>query len=283
MEGASVPRLSSQSGEEIDFDGITLACVEYEEGPVGLTYVQFGSFARCFADVGRGGWPVTISSQSSFQKQFVSGICVCGGSAMGLEAACGIQSELFRRTGQIPSLNAAVIYSRNLNENRVFPDREMGVFAYNNRSKCLPASGQVGAGCSASKGQGVVYEELKDGVKVLCIVVNNAVGQVFVDGKAMTAASKDAPVPGRNTTVTIFVTNVILDNDALKQLACQVHCSMAISIRPFNTFMDGDAFYACSTGTKELPETLQSGPELIRLFCDFSDIVTKAIKKSVVP
>lgn len=51
----------------------------------------------------------------------------------------------------------------------------------------------------------------------------------------------------KNTTLTLVVTNLFLNNYELNRLAIQVHASMARVIQPFNTFEDGDILYAVST------------------------------------
>lgn len=51
----------------------------------------------------------------------------------------------------------------------------------------------------------------------------------------------------KNTTLTLVVTNLILNNHELNRLAVQVHASIGRAIQPFNTFQDGDILYAVST------------------------------------
>ena len=57
--------------------------------------------------------------------------------------------------------------------------------------------------------------------------------------------------PGHNTTLTVVVTNQKLAN--MRQVARQVHSSMARAIDPFHTFADGDILYFASTRELENP------------------------------
>lgn len=54
--------------------------------------------------------------------------------------------------------------------------------------------------------------------------------------------------PSRNTTLTAVVTNKLIAQAALTQMARQVHASMARAIQPFHTARDGDVLFALSTG-----------------------------------
>ena len=78
--------------------------------------------------------------------------------------------------------NGAIIYSGNLGQdNKIYPDKDLGRFAFNQSDNKL-YSGQVGAGLAASHGQGWSYKNI-DGIKVLALVVNNALGVVYKDNK----------------------------------------------------------------------------------------------------
>ena len=70
---------------------------------------------------------------------------------------------------------------------------------------------------------------------------------------------------GKNTTITVLMTNLKLDSDELKQMAHQVNASMGIMIRPFNTLFDGDIFYSCSTETLTKPKNFNSS-KLLYIF-----------------
>ena len=277
-----VPSLSrSPQLINVDLDDIKFACCEYSEAPVGLTYIDFGQHgAKVYMDV-RGGWPAYIHSLSTNDKQYSSGICIAGGSILGLESMSGIVAEYFKQSNykSWPGINGAVIYSQNLNHNKIYPDKNLGRFAYQNLSKTL-SSGAVGAGVSASKGQGANYVITDSGIKILAIVVNNAIGTVYENGLIKKAGiDQNNLCVGNHTTITVLVTNLELDGDELKQCAHQIHCSMAETIRPFNTFFDGDIFYACSTGTYK--KSSCDSTFLLNLYVQMSEVVKQAILNSV--
>src|SRR5207244_8316497 len=58
------------------------------------------------------------------------------------------------------------------------------------------------------------------------------------------------PPPG-NTTLTVVVTDQALDARSLRQLAAQVHASMARAIQPFHALVDGDVLFAATTAEAE--------------------------------
>ena len=273
-----VPKLSqSDNSVTVDLDDIKFCCCEYEEGPVGLTYINFGKTrAKVYMDI-RGGWPAYINGLSTNEKQFIDGICIAGGSILGLEATTGVTAEWLKQTEykSFPGINGSIIYSGNLATNKIYPDKELGRFAYKNLSNVL-YSGQVGAGQTAAKGQGIAYNELPNGIKILAIVVNNALGAVYKNNDVI--SKNNIPDIGKNTTITVVITNLLMDSDELKQMAHQVNCSMAETIRPFNTFADGDVFYACSTCTKPLKLDTK---KMIKLYMEMSNVVKDAILKSV--
>lgn len=272
-----IPKLSkSKSTIKIDFDDISVSQVEYTEGPVGITLIIFKNPVKVYMDV-RGGWPAYLNGLSTNTKQTIDGICLVGGSILGLEAVCGIMSETLIKCKNWKSINGAVIYSRNLYNNKIYPDKNLGIFAYNNLNNIL-YNGQVGAGQTAAKGQGWYYHKLNK-IKILGLVVNNAIGDIYKNNKKIFSHFNFSEIDiNKNTTLTVLITNLKLDNDELKQLSHQVHSSMAETIRPFNTFFDGDIFYACST------ETIQnkySSKDLIKFYMLCSNVIKKAIYNSL--
>jgi len=149
------PKLSKSDNKiSLNFKDVKVAQVEYSEGPVGLTYIDFPKGARVYMDV-RGGWPAYLNALSTNEKQHIGGINISGGSCLGLESTTGIIAEDFKNNKykDWKGVNGAIIYSQNLIKNRIYPDKELGRFAYQNFGKTL-YNGQVGAGQSAQNGQG---------------------------------------------------------------------------------------------------------------------------------
>jgi len=127
----------------------------------------------------------------------VHAVVLAGGSAYGLEAACGVmryleQIEVGLDMGEarVPIVPAAVLYDLNTGSADIRPDAAMG------RTACMLAQkqvtqGPVGAGCGATVGKlipgaqpqqsgvGTASITLQEGVTVGAIVAVNAVGDVF--------------------------------------------------------------------------------------------------------
>jgi 6-aminohexanoate-oligomer endohydrolase len=266
---------------KLNFPDIIVSQCEYSEGPCGLTFIRCDDGFRVHKEI-RGGWPGHIDCLSTNEKQTIYGINIAGGSLLGLESTTGLTAEGFKKMNykDWPGYNGAIIYSGNLGHNKIYPDKELGRFAYNQSDKSL-YSGQVGAGLSASHGQGWSYKEIED-IKVLALVVNNALGVVYKDNKVHhypfgEENYLDNLEAGKNTTIIVVLTNLDLDSHDLKQMNQQLNVSIGETIRPFNTLTDGDIFYACST--KKIKKELNSF-QRIKLFNEFSNVLKDAILNS---
>ncbi len=280
-----VPKNStSKNFIKLEFPDISVSQCEYSEGPVGLTFINFLSGAKVCMET-RGGWPAYIDCLSTNEKQMISGINIAGGSLLGLESTTGITAECLKKYGykRWAGYNGAIIFSGNLAINKIYPDKELGRFAYSQSDDKL-YNGQVGAGLSASHGQGWGYKKLKDGSEVLALVVNNAVGSVYKNDKIIhnPKGNKEPYLPmkdeKKNTTIIVVVTNLKLDNDELKQMNQQMNVSIGESIRPFNTFTDGDIFYTCST--QKINKKYDYWNR-IEFFVECSNVLKEAILNSI--
>lgn len=276
-----IPKISeSKNFTLLSFPNISVSQVEYSEGPVGMTFIKFNNLAKVNMEI-RGGWPGYISCLSNNDKQLLAGINICGGSLLGLESTTGLTAESLKSNNYSYFLgfNSAVIYSKNLNYNKIYPDKQLGRFAYQNFTNKL-YNGQVGAGLSASHGQGWAQKEIND-IKILCLVVNNALGDVYNNNIIIHNAYKNDEINyniSQNTTIVVLIINLDLDNDELKQMSNQVNATIGKSIRPFNTLLDGDIFYTCST--KEI-QKIYTSLEFINIFSSCSEVVEEAIMNSI--
>jgi L-aminopeptidase/D-esterase-like protein len=277
------------SGEVIEFDfaGLRVGVAEYAEGPTGCTVFSFPGGATGLSDV-RGGAPGTILSH---REGWVDAICLAGGSIYGLEAAAGVSAELLARKGydtdwdNIGIVSGAVIFDFNQHRvNRaVYPDKKLGRAALNASRPGWFPTGARGAGACATVGKWLKdrYESERAGqgaafhqtgaAKVAVFTVVNSVGAIVGrDGRAVRGhldpstgqrhrvgdvvdfkgASPPQPPPG-NTTLTVVVINQKTGLRELRQLARQVHASMARAIDPFHTISDGDVLYAVTTNAVE--------------------------------
>ena len=169
-----------------NWEDILISNVYYQEGPVGLTLIDFPKGVTIYEDV-RGGDPARIVYNSiNFQRKCHS-ICIAGGSILGLESMTGVTAEKFKQTNytNFTGLCGSIIYSYNLLENSIYPDKELGRFAVTKLKKNLLYNGKIGAGISACYGLGSSFFEFENGIKLLAIVVNNATGNIFKDGKCI--------------------------------------------------------------------------------------------------
>jgi L-aminopeptidase/D-esterase-like protein len=266
---------------ELDFPGLRIGVAEYDEGPTGCTVFHFVDGATCATDV-RGGSPGTIGGH-----EWVSAICLAGGSLYGLEAASGVAAELFAARDfavgwlDIATVSGAIVFDYGRRGNSIYPDKELGRTAFRAAREGSFPLGARGAGRSATVGktfglgegepggQGAAFRRLGP-TRVAVFTVVNAVGAVvdrqgqvvrghldsatgerraLVEGVEERVADGRPvhPLPG-NTTLTVVVTNQTLDRRVLQQLGRQVHASLARAIQPFHALVDGDVLYAVSTG-----------------------------------
>lgn len=275
---------TSKNFIELNFPDIKVGQCAYSDGPVGLTFIQFQKGARMYKEK-RGGWPADIDMLSANDKQMIGGINIAGGSILGLESTTGIIAESLKQSGYKGwwGVNGAIIYSGNLDNNKIYPDKELGRFAFTQSDDKL-FNGQVGAGLSASHGQGWGFKQFSNGMKILALCVNNALGSVYKDNEPVHhphGAKKphlDKIKFGKNTTIICLVTNVDLDIDELRQLNHQVNVSVGESIRPFNTLTDGDILYTCST--RKIKHKFSLG-QAIKFFDECSQVLKEAILNSI--
>jgi L-aminopeptidase/D-esterase-like protein len=258
-----------------EFPGLRIGVAEYEDGPTGCTVFHFTGGAMVERDV-RGGSPGTFGD-----LDWVDAICLAGGSLYGLEACTGVAAELFELRGYdtgwtaIADVTGAIIFDFGPRENAIYPDKELGRTALRAAREGSFPLGQRGAGRSATVGKTFGFELAEPGgqggafrqvgeTRIAVFTVVNAVGAVVDrDGNvvrghlAPTGARRtlvegiEARVTGGNTTLTVVATNQKLDRWLLRQLARQVHTSMARAIHPFHALTDGDVLFAATTSEVE--------------------------------
>lgn len=297
---------------EFTFPAMKIGVGEYKEGPTGCTAFLFNSSVSCAVDV-RGGSSCTVllDGWETGDAQ-VDGICFAGGSVCGIEAIGGVATTLFsRRPGaeaweKLPRVMGAIIYDFRPRQNSIFPDKALGQFAVEHAREGWFPLGPHGAGCSAScgkgpefnlwevTGQGAAFAKLPN-TSVLVFTVVNSIGAI-VDRSGQTvrghfdrksgkhhsfesvvsAADLKGSIPKEsNTTLTLLVTDQKLRPFVLRQLARQVHSSMARAINPFHTIRDGDVFFAVST-----QETDCSAQETDMMFARASELAWDAVLNS---
>jgi L-aminopeptidase/D-esterase-like protein len=302
-----------------DFPGLRIGTAEYPEGPTGVTVFHFPE--RVFGAVDtRGGAPgssLTQALQTGFGK-FVNAIVFCGGSTYGLEAASGVATGLLRSGaasgdwGHVAVVPAAALFDFKGRHNTIYPDRDLGLAAFEATHEGRFPLGARGAGafvhCGSffgesfmeRSGQGAAFLDLGS-TRLAVFTVVNARGVIIDRGGRVIAGNRDISgsrisvatalgsgrPPANNllgdgltdsTTLTLVVTNRVLEQNQLLRLAIETHSSMARAIQPFHTSRDGDTLFAVTTANCEAGD-----PHVDRLSVYASELAWDAVLNSVLP
>lgn len=270
-----------------DFPALEIGVAEYAEGPTGCTVFHFPRGAYAYTDI-RGGAPGILLAR---EYGWIHALCLAGGSLYGLEAATGVSAELFARRGyatgwrDIVVVSGAILFDYGPRGNAIYPDKALGRAALRAATAGRFPLGAHGAGATAtvgksfgfegreSAGQGGAFRQVGPTRLAVFSVVNavgalvDRAGQVvrgYRDPQTGQRRSLDAGLTARlaqpgdpagpgNTTLTVVVINQRMDQRGLRQLARQVHTSMARAIQPFHTPADGDILYAVTTEEVDNP------------------------------
>jgi len=262
-----------------EIEGIKVGVCSDRDAATGVTVVLVEEGARAAVDV-RGSAPGTR----------VQAVVLAGGSAFGLDAACGVMRYLEERGRgfvvgplSVPIVPAAILFDLLIGDMNVRPDAEMGYRACLNASAGPVPEGSVGAGTGATVGK--IYgpfQAVKSGqgsascrcgkLIVAALVAVNAFGDVFDrEGRLlagprnpetgvmertaglMTAVRGDFP---GNTTLGVVATNGNFSREALRKIAQMAQNGLARSIWPVHTMWDGDIIFSLSTGKEEADVSL---------------------------
>jgi L-aminopeptidase/D-esterase-like protein len=273
-----------------DFPGLEVGVAEYDEGPTGCTVFVFPRGATMVADI-RGGSPGTMLSHREgwvdaicLAGGSVYGFEAAAGVSCELLAAKRYDTD-WMNIAIVPS---AVIFDFNSRrKNRaIHPDKRLGRAAFRARREGAFPPGARGAGRCATVGkwlkgrfqpepggQGAAFHQSGEARVAVFTVVNSVGAIVGRDGRVVRghldqdtgehrrvaevaplsgAEGRPEPTPG-NTTLTLAVTNQTIPAGELRQVARQVHASMARAIDPFHTVHDGDVLYAVTTNQVDPP------------------------------
>ena len=145
-----------------DVPGVLVGHAEDRNGLTGCTVVLVKDGAVAGVDV-RGSAPGTRETDLMRPCNLVNeahAIMLAGGSAYGLDAACGGMRFLEEEGvgfdtgfGVVPIVGGAVIFDLDIGNPKARPDCEMGYLACKNASSRLQAEGNVGAGIGATVGK----------------------------------------------------------------------------------------------------------------------------------
>jgi L-aminopeptidase/D-esterase-like protein len=274
-----------------DVPGISVGNAQDPEAKTGVTVIlPPKSGAKAGLHIG-GSAPSTRQMDSLNPLHVVDrihAVCLCGGSAFGLDAAGGVLSALaadkigFQVGGKtIPIVPAAAVFDLNLAS--ATPDKDLGRVAYLNASSGPVAQGSVGAGMGASVGKLFgIQQAMKGGlgsasvstgrIIVGALVVVNAYGDILDLSGAIMAGARSAPdsldfadsasilssgaavsrtLSVENTTLAVVATNAALDKLTASRIAAQATLGLGRVIRPFHSHIDGDLTVVLSVGNEE--------------------------------
>ncbi len=259
----------------------------------GCTVILCGNDAVGGVDVrgsANGSCEIDVLSPSHVAAN-VHAILLAGGSAFGLEAACGVRRALEKRGvgfafggAHVPIVSGAILFDLGIGKAGVRPDREMGEKAVSAANDLAVMEGNVGAGTGATIGKifgmtqamkggiGSASLTLGSGVMVAALVAVNALGDVldpetgrivagarkspqsreFVNSAAAMRHGVGPAMVGRgNTTLAVVATNARFDKVQTNKIAALASLGVARTISPVNTMSDGDMTFAISTGKEK--------------------------------
>lgn len=270
---------------KMEISGFLVGTAQDEKALTGVSVILAPKGAAAGCDV-RGNAPGTretdlLKSEKTIDK--IHAVVLSGGSAFGLESACGVMDYLeeagigFDVPGaKVPIVAGAVLFDLAVGDPKVRPDKDMGYRAAKSASREVE-SGNVGGGCGATVGKlngfdsvmkgGTGYCELqgKGGLRVGAYVCVNACGEVYegeeilagvlnkegtkiLPARELMMGQERASLRGANTTIGCIITNASLTKAQCNRVAQTAHNGYALSIRPVHTSMDGDTVFCMASG-----------------------------------
>ncbi len=191
---------SGSQGSITDVPGISAGHADNQQARTGCTVVLCGDEGAVAGVDVRGGAPGTRETdllEPAALVERVHAVVLSGGSAFGLDAACGVMRFLEERgigfdarVARVPIVPSAVIFDLAVGDPNTRPDARMGYRACENASRDPLPEGQVGAGAGASIGKllgpenaspggvGTASAKVPGGACVGALVVVNAFGDV---------------------------------------------------------------------------------------------------------
>ncbi|MBC5809856.1 MAG: P1 family peptidase [Candidatus Eremiobacteraeota bacterium] len=286
--------MNETRGSIVDVTGIRVGHAQDDRARTGCTVVLMPDVgAVCGVDV-RGSAPGTRETDllaPTAHVEVVHALVLTGGSAFGLDSACGVMQFLEERgrgyrVGKwiVPIVPAAVIFDLFTGDGAIRPSRAMGYLAADSATSAPCAEGSVGVGSGATAGKlagpelatrsGVGSASRRFGDLVVgAIAVANSVGSVYdvrtgerlagprtADGTFLDElplleafAKGTVPPPGANTTLAVIATNAGMRKVDATKIAQMAHDGLARAVVPAHLTRDGDTIFACATGEVEAP------------------------------
>ncbi len=247
----------------------------------GCTAIVFDRLVPATVDV-RGGAPGTRETTllDPGSAGMLDAILLSGGSAFGLQAADGVVRYLAERgrgvttrAGSVPLVSSAIIFDLATGD-YYHPTTEDGYRAAVAAAGAPWESGAIGAGTGAtvaklageplSGGLGTASINL-GGFGVTAVVVLNAVGDVRHPatgewlaqssgrmGRERAMAATANAHEHENTTIGAVLVTGDLDRRTLTRCCISAQAALARCTIPAHTLLDGDTFYAASSGVGTL-------------------------------
>lgn len=243
----------------------------------------------------------------------IHAIVLTGGSAFGLDSACGVVRYLEERSigyetgaARVPLVPAAVIYDLTVGSSKIRPDAKMGYIAAQQAASENISEGLVGVGTGATVGKfagpqlamnggvGTCAATIDGNVIVGVLVVVNSLGNIIEPSSGKTIAGARDPQTRQfidplllinqpqslsfsrlaNTTLAVVATNAQLTKTEAKRLAQLATNGITRTTFPAHTPFDGDVVFAISTG--DHPPT-----DILRLGLLAENLISQAIIKIV--
>jgi D-aminopeptidase len=302
-----------------DVPGIRVGHAADPRAASGVTAILFDEPFVTAVDV-RGGGPGTRETDlldPARTVDAVDAIALSGGSALGLDAASGVQAYLHEigrgyavGTARVPLVPGAILFDLlnggDKNWGRYPPYRELA-YAATERAGADFALGSVGAGLGATTvnfkgGIGSASAVAGAGFTVGALAAVNAAGSVVIeDGPWFWAAPYEqngefgshgfpAVVPARalavrtkgaprqSTTLVVVATDARLTKAQARHIAVMAHDGLARSIHPVHTALDGDIVFAAATGL----QPLHDAPfDLTAIGSTAAQVVARAVARGV--
>ena len=269
------------------FENVKIGHAHDEKNATGCTVMIFPQGAAVGLDI-KGGGPASRESallDPLSHAQAIHAILFSGGSAFGLDATKGVMNYLEERSigfptgvATVPLVCTSCIFDLVVGSADVRPDSRMAYEACLDAEKNIPKEGNIGVGMGASVGKfkqakfmmksGLgLYAVQIGSLKVGALVVVNALGDVYEDGKIiagmlnetktgfadtdksmfMDFAEKGSSFTA-NTTLGAIFTNASFNKTELTKIAAMGQNGFARAISPVHTMADGDSVYAVSLG-----------------------------------
>jgi D-aminopeptidase len=302
-----------------DVDGLRVGHADDRALASGVTAIVFDAPAVAAIDI-RGGGPGTRETDlldPAMTVDHIDAIALSGGSALGLEAAAGVQAWLREqgrgfavRSARVPIVPGAILFDLlnggDKDWGRFPPYRDLGYEAAVAAASDF-ALGSTGAGLGATTvdlkgGVGAASAVTGSGYTIGALAAVNAAGSVVVGGGPWFWAAPferdgeyggcgfPSPLPAgalaprtkgsvqESTTLAVVATDAALTKAQLNRVAVMAQTGLARAIHPVHTPLDGDVVFAVATGRKGAPDPVLG---LTEIGSAAADTLARAVARGV--